>query len=77
LTESSRRRAPPHLLVWATVAVPALARAALRWRDSRSIRFRPAFSADPCRLGRPIVIAYVATTEALKLVFYRRLAKRT
>ena len=70
------RSRPSALLVWATAAVAALA-IALPFTGELAVLF--GFDPLPAPIlaaSVAIVIAYVATTEVLKLVFYRRLAKR-
>jgi Mg2+-importing ATPase len=66
---------PSALLFWATVAVTALALALpYAGRLAGLFDFVP-LPATILTASIGIVVAYVATTEVLKLVFYRRLAK--
>jgi Mg2+-importing ATPase len=69
------RSRPSALLFWATVAVTALALALpYAGRLAGLFDFVP-LPAPILAASIAIVVAYVATTEALKRVFYRRLAK--
>ena len=70
------RSRPSTLLVWATVAVAALALALQFTGELADLFGFDPLPAPILAASVAIVIAYVTTTEALKLVFYRRLAKR-
>ena len=69
------RSRPSTLLVWATVAVAALALALPFTGELADLFGFDPLPAPILAASVAIVIAYVTTTEALKLVFYRRLAK--
>jgi P-type Mg2+ transporter len=70
------RSRPSALLVWATAAVAALALAFPFTGELADVFGFDPLPAPILAASVAIVIAYVATTEALKLVFYRHLAKR-
>ena len=69
------RSRPSTLLVWATVAVAALALALPFTGELADLFGFDPLPAPILAASVAIVIAYVTTTEALKLVFYQRLAK--
>jgi P-type Mg2+ transporter len=70
------RSRPSALLFWATVAVALIALALpYAGRLAGLFDFVP-LPATIVAASIAVVAAYIATTEALKLVFYRRLAKR-
>jgi Mg2+-importing ATPase len=70
------RSRPSALLFWATVVVAFIALALpYAGRLAGLFDFVP-LPATIVAASIAVVAAYIATTEALKLVFYRRLAKR-